>query len=171
MQKLFDLIGRRTESLTTAATHQVNNFLEARQGHATWPPRQHKLDRIRIGDVLDATQVGNHHGDRTSHPNPATDHHPLRWQIRFNPFYGLRERHDPRLSKLLQWDLGIDDPIGDRYILLFSYHQDSTHLRRRVSRIIGITNKQSLMNHVHAVVSIEGTGCGSRNSNHSLGHG
>lgn len=56
-------------------------------------------------------------------------------------------------------------------MLLLSYHQDSPHLRRRISGIIGITNEQSLINHVHGVVSIEGTSCGSRNSNDYRTHG
>lgn len=73
-------------------------------------------------------------------------------QVRFDPLHGLMERWDGGLTKLFQGNLGIDDPCRDGHILLFCDHEYCSNLRRRVFRIIGITDEQTLSDHVHCEV-------------------
>ena len=85
----------------TAMTNIADDFFEARKGYAAGTPCQHKLYGISIGHSFHATEVGDHHRDRTAHANPATHHQPIVREVRLDPLYRLIQSWRRRLAEFL----------------------------------------------------------------------
>ena len=98
----------------------------------------------------------------TERPMPTRQHTINRWSatMYLDPFHSLIQGRSGRLTEFLQRNLGMDNAGRNRHILFFSDHKYGAYLWRRVLGIIGIADKQTLVDQVHCVVSIGGKAAG-----------
>src|SRR5262245_36798503 len=81
-------------SVLTKLLHLLDCRMKIRERHGTWAARYRESQRVRIGHVVHATEIGDDDRNRPSHSSPATDHDLVIRRLLLDPGHGPIQRDD-----------------------------------------------------------------------------
>lgn len=127
----------------------LDRRLDIRQRTGCRPSSHDELKDVRIGHVMDTTEIGHDDRHGTAHSRAATDKHPIVLMVARDPFNRVFERGRVCFAEFFEWNPLVDDTGGRLRGEFFGNEQHGADMSRRLLGLVDISHKEGIRNLIH----------------------